>query len=153
MGRETVPIFYAGHHRPARLWRNFPGGWWTLFAFLDCLSSLDSTLLSVYSQFEQKVIVAFKCQFQNSIIFNDIHVYLILKLVTLVYIILPCPFGSCIPCWNSETTRGSLMRPNGPKLASLAHENKFANYTFRFWCILCFKKIKKILRTHLSSGF
>ena len=114
MGRETVPIFYAGHHRPARLWRNFLVGWTP--------APLNSCMLSVYSLFEQRVIVAFKCQFQNSIIFNDIHVYLILKLVTLVYIILPYPLGSWIPCRNSETIRESLMSPNRPKLASLAQK-------------------------------
>ena len=31
-----------------------------------------------------------------------------------------CPLGSWISLWNFETTRGSLIRPKWPKLASLA---------------------------------
>ena len=115
---------------------------------VDPLPPLDSCMLNVYSQFEQRVIVAFKCQFQNSIIFNDIHVYLILKLVNLVYTILPCLFGSWVTCWNSETIRGSLMRPNRPKLASLAQKINLQTTLSGLWCILCFKNLPECLDLH-----
>ena len=33
-----------------------------------------------------------------------------------------CPLGSWVSLWNFETIRGSLMKPNWQKLASLAQE-------------------------------
>ena len=33
-----------------------------------------------------------------------------------------CPLGSWVSLWNFETIRGSLMKPNWQKVASLAQE-------------------------------
>ena len=39
-----------------------------------------------------------------------------------------CPLGSWFALWNFETIKGSLMRPECPKLASLAQ--KYAHSSF-----------------------
>ena len=42
--------------------------------------------------------------------------------VIIVKILFSCPLGSSVSLWNFETIRGSLMKPNWQKLASLAQE-------------------------------
>ena len=73
--------------------------------------------------------------------FTQCCAYLASHATVIVWILFSCPLGSCVPLWNFETIRGSLMRPNWLILASL-EKNLCTLYTFNIsWCIICFQMI------------
>ena len=64
-----------------------------------------------------------------------------------------CPLGSWVSLWNFETIRGSLMKPNWQKLASLAHE--ICTLWFQFFGAVFASKgylFKDILDSKLKQG-